>query len=83
MLSDNPEIRIEIRGHTDNVGEPGENQMLSESRARAVYDWLVEKGVASGRLSSRGFGEKMPIASNDTEQGRQDNRRVEFVLIRG
>jgi outer membrane protein OmpA-like peptidoglycan-associated protein len=82
MLNDNPEVRIEIRGHTDNVGDKEENRILSEARAAAVYDWLLGKGVHASRLSSRGFGEKMPIASNDNEEGRQTNRRVEFVSIR-
>lgn len=73
-----PNARIEIAGHTDSVGEEDENQRLSEARARAIVDYLVAAGVARDRLTATGYGETRPIASNDTEEGRALNRRIEF-----
>ena len=73
-----PNARIEIAGHTDSVGEEDENQRLSEARARAIVDYLVAAGVAQDRLTAAGYGETRPIASNDTEEGRALNRRIEF-----
>lgn len=81
LLDKNPTLKIRIQGHTDNVGSDAANLQLSESRARAVQDFLIQKGVSSGRLSSKGFGEAQPIASNDTPDGRQQNRRTEFVVV--
>ena len=75
-----PDIPVEIAGHTDGDGSAGLNQSLSASRANAVLDRLVELGVDATRLSARGAGEDEPIASNDTEAGRQENRRIEFVF---
>ncbi len=72
---------IEIKGHTDNTGDEIKNQELSEKRAKAVFDYLVSKNIAKTRLSFRGLGGKEPMASNDTEDGRQKNRRVVFVVI--
>ena len=80
LLIENPDIQIELRGHTDNVGTAEDNQALSEARARAVYDWLITKGIDTFRLSYLGFGETLPVASNETGQGRQENRRTEFVI---
>ena len=80
LLTDNPELMIEIRGHTDNVGNPESNLQLSEARALAVHDWLVAAGISASRLSSAGFGEELPIADNATPEGRQRNRRTEFVI---
>jgi outer membrane protein OmpA-like peptidoglycan-associated protein len=80
LLSDNQDIRIQIQGHTDNVGDPESNQTLSEHRAKAVYDWLVQKTISSERITYKGFGETRPIDSNDKEEGRQINRRTEFVI---
>ena len=77
------EYRLEISGHTDNTGRDAFNQELSEERAKACYDYLVSQGVSSRRLSYVGFGETKPIADNDTREGRQLNRRVEFNLIPG
>lgn len=80
ILQQNPTMKIEIRGHTDNVGNDDANLNLSENRAKAVVNYLVEKGITSDRLTSRGFGESNPVSSNDTAEGRQNNRRVEFIV---
>ncbi|MEN6295831.1 MAG: OmpA family protein [Chloroherpetonaceae bacterium] len=80
MLSD-PKLKLEIQGHTDNVGGIDYNLNLSESRAREVYSALVSRGVEPNRLRYRGFGFSRPIASNDTEEGRTKNRRTEFVIL--
>ncbi|MCB0613201.1 MAG: PD40 domain-containing protein [Phaeodactylibacter sp.] len=82
LMDENPGLTIRINGHTDNVGSVEDNQLLSENRAKAVYDFLVEKGIARERLRYKGFGESEPIASNDTPEGRQENRRTEFEAIR-
>jgi len=81
LMNDNPNIKIEISGHTDNIGSASYNQKLSESRAKAVVDYLIEHGIERSRLSYMGYGFEKPIASNDTEEGRQLNRRVEFKII--
>lgn len=81
ILRKYPEMRVEIAGHTDNQGEPESNQTLSESRAQAVQAYLVEKGIAADRLVTRGYGQTRPKASNDTEDGRAQNRRIEFVIL--
>lgn len=78
----NPQAgRVEVQGHTDNRGRPAYNLELSQRRADAVRDYLIERGVSAERLISRGFGMTAPIATNDTDAGRALNRRVEFVLI--
>ncbi len=81
FLKENPTLHIEIRGHTDNVGEQSDNKRLSENRAKAVYDFLLESGTQANRLHYIGLGETIPIASNDSEQGRALNRRTEFIII--
>ena len=81
LMFDNPSLKIEISGHTDNVGSAGLNQRLSERRARAVVDFLIERGIDPERLTSKGYGFERPIASNETAQGRQLNRRTEFEII--
>jgi outer membrane protein OmpA-like peptidoglycan-associated protein len=81
FLSKNPNVKIELGGHTDNVGSAKSNQVLSNNRAKAVYDYLVANGVAKERLSTKGYGDTKPIASNDTEQGRAENRRTEFKIL--
>jgi outer membrane protein OmpA-like peptidoglycan-associated protein len=73
--------RVEISGHTDSVGKPRDNQRLSERRARAVRDYLVSKGIARDRIETVGYGSERPIASNDTEEGRQQNRRIEATEL--
>jgi OOP family OmpA-OmpF porin len=74
-------MKIEIGGHTDNVGDSKSNQQLSERRAKSVKDYLVTKGIDMVRLESKGYGETKPIASNETDQGRQQNRRTEVTII--
>ena len=76
-----PETRIEVQGHTDNVGSDADNLKLSELRAQSVTTALINKGVESTRLSPVGYGESKPIATNDTPAGREANRRVEIKII--
>jgi outer membrane protein OmpA-like peptidoglycan-associated protein len=77
----NPNIKkIRIEGHTDAQGNDLANLKLSQARAESVRSYLISKGVAAGRLDARGFGESYPITSNDTEAGRSQNRRVEFMI---
>ncbi len=80
-LKDNPKMKVEIVGHTDSKGSDDYNMSLSERRARAVVNYLIEKGISEKRLTSKGYGETKPIAINDTDEGQQQNRRVEFVVI--
>jgi outer membrane protein OmpA-like peptidoglycan-associated protein len=75
-----PSLHLQIEGHTDSVGTDEYNQSLSEKRAGAVRDYLVQQGIAADSIEARGFGKTQPIASNDTPEGRQQNRRVELVL---
>jgi len=75
-----PGLNIEVGGYTDNVGGDSMNQTLSENRASSVRDYLVQQGVATGSVSSRGFGNTLPVASNDNSAGRQQNRRVELLV---
>lgn len=75
-----PEYKIEINGHTDNTGSAEINKKLSEQRARTCRDYLISKGLQWARVASRGYGSTKPIASNETQNGRQTNRRVEFKL---
>ncbi len=82
VLVDNPDLVVEIQGHTDNVGGAAFNLDLSRRRATAVKSWLVNKGINERRLTIKGFGYSRPIASNSTEDGRQQNRRIEFVIVR-
>jgi outer membrane protein OmpA-like peptidoglycan-associated protein/Tol biopolymer transport system component len=82
LLKNNMSLQIEIQGHTDNIGNDIQNEKLSLQRAKAVYDNLVEAGIATERLSFKGYGEGKPIASNDTEAGRKQNRRTSFVITK-
>ena len=75
-----PGLTIEVDGYTDNIGSDEFNQTLSEERAGAVRDYLTSQGVSSGSITSKGFGKTNPVASNDTSQGREQNRRVELVV---
>jgi OOP family OmpA-OmpF porin len=74
----NPDIRIEIAGHTDNVGADAANRRLSQTRADAVRAYLAQRGVAIERMVARGYGESLPVADNATPEGRAMNRRVEL-----
>jgi outer membrane protein OmpA-like peptidoglycan-associated protein len=78
----NPESVIEVGGHTDNVASAEYNQSLSERRANAVRDYMIGKGILATRLVAKGYGEIKPVASNATPEGRQKNRRTEFIVIR-
>lgn len=80
-LKKNPQIKIEIQGHTDNIGEEKENQILSENRAIAVYNYLTQNNITENRLGYKGFGEQKPLLSNKTENGRRINRRTSFKII--
>lgn len=81
LLRKNPTMRIELGGHTDNSGNDASNQKLSEQRAKAVYDYLVRQGIATNRLSYKGYGSSMPVADNATVEGRRQNRRTVFTII--
>lgn len=80
VLINNPDTNINIYGHTDSKGADDYNMKLSERRANSVKSYLVSKGIASNRLFALGEGENMPVATNDTEEGRAKNRRVEFAI---
>ena len=79
-MNEYPNLTAKVEGHTDSVGDDDYNQKLSENRAKAIYDYLVEKGIDASRLSYEGFGETRPVASNDTVEGRAQNRRIEMVF---
>jgi outer membrane protein OmpA-like peptidoglycan-associated protein len=81
-MKENATLKIEISGHTDNVGKPTDNLILSQNRAKAVVTYLSSKGIDMIRLSSLGFGDTKPIADNKTETGRAQNRRTELKVIR-
>lgn len=81
LLQDNPNIKIEIGGHTDNVGSTADNKLLSLNRAKSVYNFMVEKGISKSRMTYKGYGETKPVEPNDTEEGRKVNRRIEFKLL--
>lgn len=81
LLMDQPQLNIEIRGHTDDVGSAQANQVLSMQRAKAVYDYLVEHGIDSDRLRYEGYGQSQPLVPNESAAARQKNRRTEFVIF--
>lgn len=81
LMKDVPTLKIELSGHTDNTGSATSNQKLSQDRAQAVVDYLVSKGITSSRLIAKGYGSDRPVASNDSAEGRQENRRTEFEII--
>jgi len=80
IVSGHPGLRLDVEGHTDNVGGDDYNQQLSEQRGEAVRRYLTDQGMAAGSVTARGFGKTQPVASNDTVEGRQQNRRVELVI---
>jgi outer membrane protein OmpA-like peptidoglycan-associated protein len=81
FMQDNPQVRGEISGHTDNVGEKKANQELSLKRAKSVYDYLVQNGIEPQRLTYKGYGDTQPAAPNDSEENKQRNRRIEFKIL--
>ncbi len=80
-LEHKPSARVRVAGHTDNVGNPRANQRLSEARAQAVRQYVVERGVADSRIEAVGLGDTQPVASNDTPDGRRRNRRIEAIEL--
>lgn len=80
LLKKNSTLTIVVAGYTDNIGNKKNNQTLSQKRAQAVFEFLQKNGISVARLSAKGFGDENPIAENDSEQGRQQNRRVEFII---
>ncbi|RFM25982.1 OmpA family protein [Deminuibacter soli] len=80
LLGDNPTLKVQISGYTDNTGNAADNLKLSANRAKSVVDYLVSKGIAVTRLSSKGYGATMPVASNATEEGKAQNRRTTFTI---
>jgi outer membrane protein OmpA-like peptidoglycan-associated protein len=79
LLQNNPDLKLNVEGHTDNVGTAPGNKILSEQRAKAVVSAVVSKGIEISRLTAVGWGQEKPIADNRTEEGRAKNRRVEIV----
>jgi outer membrane protein OmpA-like peptidoglycan-associated protein len=75
-----PGLHLDVEGHTDSVGGDDYNMQLSQKRAQAVRDYLVQQGIPDNTIASRGLGKSAPVATNDTADGRQQNRRVELVL---
>jgi OOP family OmpA-OmpF porin len=80
-MTHRPSVRVRIAGHTDNVGVPARNLALSEDRAEAVRDYLVAHGIDASRVEAVGYGDSEPVASNDTEEGRRENRRIEAIEL--
>jgi outer membrane protein OmpA-like peptidoglycan-associated protein len=81
LLNDNPALKIEVSGHTDNAGKPSDNLVLSNNRARAVVNYLISKNIAAARLVAKGYGETQPIADNKSEEGKAMNRRTGIRVI--
>jgi outer membrane protein OmpA-like peptidoglycan-associated protein len=81
LMKENPTLKIQINGHTDNIGKSKDNLVLSENRAKEVVKYLTEKGIQSQRLTYKGYGATQPVADNSTEQGRAKNRRTELKVI--
>lgn len=82
VLRDYPTLRVEIGGHTDNVGDDNANQRLSKARADSVFEYFITRGIEASRMTTVGYGESRPIDTNKTESGRLNNRRVEFVILK-
>ncbi len=80
VLLDYPKTAVVVQGHTDSTGSERHNQELSERRAQAVENYLIGRGIDAGRMTAVGYGETLPVASNDTDWGRQQNRRVDILL---
>lgn len=82
MLNENQQMVIALSGHTDNVGSDEDNLKLSQNRINSVMNYLLNNGIKPERMTATGYGESKPVASNDTEEGRADNRRVEFTILK-
>jgi len=82
ILRERPAIEIKISGHTDNIGSDEDNLILSQNRAKSVTDYFISKGIDATRMITQGYGESKPISSNETDEGRQQNRRVEFTILK-
>ena len=82
LLTENPSVEIEMSAHTDSKGSDEYNFKLSDNRARSVMEYIISKGIDPGRITSHGYGETVPVATNDTDEGRQLNRRVEFKILK-
>jgi tetratricopeptide (TPR) repeat protein len=80
LLKDNPGLKVQIKGHTDNVGTPSANLALSSNRAKSVVGYITSKGIEAARLSFKGYGSALPVAANNSEEGRARNRRTELVV---
>ncbi|GAA4449191.1 OmpA family protein [Nibrella saemangeumensis] len=81
-LNENPKMTIELGGHTDNTGSDESNLKLSQDRADSVREYIIGKGIEPDRVGSKGYGESKPVATNDSDEGRQQNRRVEFIIVK-
>ena len=82
FLKTNPKVVIELSGHTDDRGSDNYNLNLSQNRAKTVVDYVISKGIDKSRLVAKGYGKSKPVATNETEEGRQLNRRVEFEILK-
>ena len=80
ILAGHPGLRLQVEGYTDSVGSDSYNQHLSENRAGSVRDYLTQSGIPTASVTAKGFGKTLPVASNNTSAGRQQNRRVELVV---
>ena len=81
VLQDNPDIKVEIAGHTDNIGSIVKNQKLSQARAESVVKWLINRGIFANKMVAVGYGSSKPVASNKTKVGRSQNRRIEIIVL--
>jgi OOP family OmpA-OmpF porin len=81
-MREDPTLRVSVEGHTDSVGSDAYNMRLSERRAVSVRDYMIAEGIAADRITTRGLGKSHPVATNDTAEGRAENRRVEILPVR-
>ena len=82
FMKRHPDVKVLITGHTDSKGSDEYNMALSERRVKTAVDYLVEKGIERSRMTTKGYGERRPIDTNETDEGRQHNRRVEFTIVK-
>jgi outer membrane protein OmpA-like peptidoglycan-associated protein len=81
-LRTNPQLRVEIQGHTDDVGSDRANLRLSDARANSVRDYLIQRGIDGGRMTAKGYGETDPLVPNDSNENRSKNRRIQFQVLK-